>query len=333
MLVLTDQGMVFPLPVYEVPEASRDGRGRPIVNLAAVPEGERVKAVVSVPDLESDTLGLLFVSRHGLIKRTPLSAFRNLRQGGMRATSVADGDELMLVRVLASDDKHVMLFSRQGKCIRFKLADVPEYGRSARGNMGMQLSDDDEIVDCVLAPADAIDGDDDAVPVGAEAVVDGAADEPALDEPALDEPDEEAAAEATEATEAVEEADAVYESMLLTVTSLGFGGRLPFQRYRLQRRYGKGILSWRTDDDTGPVVGAVEVRSTDQLMLVTDTGRVIRLGADSVPARKMRPARGVRLMRLEAGERIVDVARLEDEESAVAPEVAPETASDEGDGS
>jgi DNA gyrase subunit A len=334
MLVLTDQGMVFPLPVYEVPEASRDGRGRPIVNLAAVPEGERVKAVVSVPDLESDSLSLLFVSRHGLIKRTPLSAFRNLRQGGMRATSVADGDELMLVRVLASDDKHVMLFSRQGKCIRFKLADVPEYGRAARGNMGMQLSDDDEIVDCVLAPADAIDGDeDDAAPLpeGVEALADGvdAPVEVPVDEPAADEP------AADEAGDAVEEADVAYDSMLLTVTSLGFGGRLPFQRYRLQRRYGKGILSWRTDDDTGPVVGAVEVRSIDQLMLVTDTGRVIRLGADSVPSRKTRPARGVRLMRLEAGERIVDVARLEDDEAAVVPEAAaepgPELTPDEGD--
>mgnify|MGYP000880811442 CR=1 FL=1 len=286
LLVFTDQGTVFPLPVYDVPEATRDGRGRPIVNLAAVPEGERVKAVVSVPNLEADQLDLLFVSRQGLVKRTPLSAFRNLRQGGMRATLVAEGDELLLVQVLDASDRHVMLFSREGKCIRFPLEDVPEFGRSARGNMGMQLAEGDEIVDAVLAPADAVASDD------------------GDDEEVVDE-------EATAAAEG-------YESLLLTVTGLGFGGRVPFEAYRLQRRYGKGILSWRISDDTGPVVGAVEVRSGDQLMLVTDTGRVIRLAADSIPARQSRAIKGVRLMRLEPGERIVDVARVEEmEEEAV----------------
>ena len=311
LLVFTDQGTVFPLMVYDVPEAARDAKGRAIVNLVPVPEGERVSAVVSLKQLDDPTLSLLFVSRQGLIKRTSIAEFRNLRQGGMRACGVAEGDALVLVRVIDTSPYHVVLFSRGGKCIRFGLDEVPEYGRPARGNMGMQLADGDEVVDVVLAPPDA--------------VADEEADDEADDEPA----GEEEAAE-VEATEP--------ESTLLTVTELGFGSRTDFHAYRQQRRNGKGILSFKIGEATGAVVGAVEVRPEDQLMLVTDTGRVIRIAASSVPVRRSRAVKGVRLMRLEAGERIVDIERLEEpeeaaeavEEAAVeaAPEAAP--AADEG---
>jgi DNA gyrase subunit A len=111
LLVFTDQGKVFSLHVYDVPESGRSARGRPIINLVPVPAGERVSAVVSVRDIDSDQ-ELLFVSQQGLIKRTPLSAFKNLRSSGMRAAGVAEGDHLLVVRVFDGDDEgNVMLFT------------------------------------------------------------------------------------------------------------------------------------------------------------------------------------------------------------------------------
>ena len=287
LLVFTDQGTVFPLMVYDVPEAARDAKGRAIVNLVPVPEGERVSAVVSLKNLDDTSLSLLFVSRQGLVKRTSIAEFRNLRQGGMRACGVAEGDALVLVRVVDSAEYHVILFSRGGKCIRFGLDEVPEYGRPARGNLGMQLADGDEVVDVVLAPADALPLDD-----------------------AEDDEDD------APLEEEIEEVGELTGSTLLTVTELGFGSRTDFHAYRPQRRNGKGILSFKIGDATGSVVGAIEVWPDDQLMLVTDTGRVIRFAAASVPVRRSRAVKGVRLMRLEPGERIVDLDRLEEPEEA-----------------
>ena len=268
LLVFTDRGKVFPLQVYDVPETGRDARGRPIVNLVPVPAGERVASVVSVRDLEEEGTSLVFFSRQGLVKKTALNAFRNLRSGGMRAAGVADDDELLLVRMTDDQTAHAMLFSQGGKCIRFPLANVPSFGRSARGNLGIKLEDDDMVVDGIVVPAEDPTADGDTPP----------------------------------------------STTLLTVTEFGYGSRTPFEAYRVQGRNGKGILSFRPDEDTGRVIGAVEVAEDDQLMLVTNTGRVIRFGAASVSLTVSRAVKGVRLMRLETGEAIVDLARLEEED-------------------
>lgn len=287
LLVFTNKGQAFPLQVYDVPETNRDAKGRPIVNLVPVPESERVSAVVSVRELEGTGKSLLFVSKRGLIKRTELSAYRNLRQGGMRATGVADDDELLVVRVIEpeEEDAHVMLFTANGKCIRFPLTEVPSYGRSARGNLGINLAAGDEVVDAVVVRGHLADED----------------------EPVLSEEDE-----------------AVLDSSLLTVTSRGFGSRTPFEAYRVQGRNGKGIISFRTGADTGDVVGALEVQDDDQLMLVTNSGRVIRISAAGVRRTVSRAVKGVRLMRLEAGESIVDLAKLAEDDEVDDKEVLEE---------
>jgi DNA gyrase subunit A len=297
LLVFTDQGKVFPLHVYDVPEGGRESRGRPIINLVPVPDDERVTAVISVRDFESDPRDLLFVSREGLVKRTPMSAFQNLRAGGMRATAVADDDHLLLVRFIDGPG-HVMLFTRGGKCIRFPLDEVPEYGRTARGNLGMNLAEGDVIVDAVIAPAD-------------QAAVAGPAEE-----------EEEEAAEPNEPVEGAEPPPDEWESTLLTITENGYGSRTPFVAYRVQGRNGKGIISFRTAGAPGAVVGAVRVRADDELMLVTDSGRVIRIAANSVPVTVSRAVKGVRLMRLEDGEKIVDVARVEEPNELPEPRAA-----------
>jgi DNA gyrase subunit A len=317
LLVFTHNGKVYPLNVYEVPEAGRAARGRPIVNLVPVEKGERIAAVVSVRQIVAEepvsdenvsegeddqeapvpipAPDLLFVSKQGLIKRTPLSAYKNLRAGGMIAVGVADDDVLMVVRLVPSGDQcHVMLFSALGKCIRFPWADVPEFGRTARGNRGIRLSDGDEVVDMVVV---MVDGDE---PAEAQEV----ADESEESEETLDNLEEEGEAE--------QDDDEPWDTTLLTVSELGYGKRTPLDSYPHQGRYGLGVVSFKTSDNTGGVVGAQVVSKADQLMLVTDTGRVIRISAGSVRLVQNRATKGVRLMRLDSNERIVDLARLEE---------------------
>ncbi len=295
LLVFTTGGKVFPLNVYEVPESSRTAKGRPIINLVPVPSDEKIAAVVSVREIEDeDTRQLVFASRHGLVKRTPLSAYKNIRQGGLIACGVADDDELCVVKLLNPEDYvDIMLLTKHGQCIRFFKEGpkgAPEYGRTARGNKGISLGGDDQVVDMLLIPHETDEltddfGTDDDELVDDESVTDDEDDAGPLE----DEP----------------------PNTLLTVTELGFGKRTPFEAYPLQGRNGKGVISHRTGEDVGGIVGARDVTREHQLMIVTDTGRVIRIEASSVRLVKSRGSKGVRLMRLEDNERIVDLARLD----------------------
>ena len=286
LLVFTDQGTVFPLHVYDVPAAGRSARGRPIINLVPVPDGERVAAVVSVRDLDDESKSLLFVSRLGLIKRIALNKYKNLRSGGMRGYGVGEGDALLAVRLMNVDpnEADVMLLTKNGKCLRFPLVKVPESGRTARGNRGMRLVDDDVIVDTLVVVAGGVeeDSDDDEVETSDEG----------------------------EGEDLVDE----YGTTLLTVTELGYGKRTPFDRYPTKKHTNtKGVMSIRLRDENGCVAGAAEVSPDDQVMLVTDTGRIIRIAMADVRIIG-RNTQGVRLMRLEPDERIVDLVRLVDDD-------------------
>ena len=296
LLVFTTGGKVFPLPVYELDETSRTAKGRPIVqHLDGMPKDERIAAVVSVRDIDDDDpRDLVFASRHGLVKRTPLSAYKNIRTGGLIACGVAEEDELMVVKLLDPDDAvDVMMLTRQGQCIRFPKAGpkgAPVFGRTARGNKGIALGSGDIVVDMLLVPA----ADEDAVDV-------------------IDAPEVEEDLEGDELEEDV-------GTTLLTITELGYGKRTPIGKFPSQGRNGKGVISHKTGG-VGGVVGAREVTPDDQIMLVTDTGRVIRFSAGEVRLVQSRGSKGVRVMRLEEDERIVDLALLpeadEDEVDAI----------------
>jgi len=310
LLVFTTGGKVFPLPVYELPETSRTAKGRPIVHLLDIPREERITAVVTVREIDDDDpRDLVFVSRQGLVKRTPLSAYKNIRTGGLIACGVADDDELMVVKLLDPDDAvDVMLLTRHGQCIRFPKAGpkgAPVFGRSARGNKGIALADDDLVVDMLLVPA---------------------SDDEATDEEPIDDEGEEAEEEGLEP-----------DTTLLTITEMGYGKRTPIDKYPSQGRNGKGVISHKTGDDVGGVVGAREVTPDDEIMLVTDTGRVIRFSAGEVRLVQSRGSKGVRVMRLDDDERIVDMALLpeaddDDEELAAEADDGAAEGAAEGDG-
>ena len=167
---------------------------------------------------------------------------------------------MLAVRLLENESDQIMLLTKQGQCIRFEQSQVRVMGRPARGNKGIDLAQDDEVADAVLAPEEG-------------------------------------------------------ETKLLTVTQKAYGKRTGFDEYPTQNRNGKGVISIKTPPESGLVVGAVDVNEEDQLMLVTDTGRIIRIGVGEVSTYG-RNTRGVRMMRLQPNEIIVDMARLEEPEES-----------------
>ncbi len=260
LLVFNNRGRMFKLPVYDVPEAGRTARGRPIVNLVPMAGDENVAAVLSIRDMQGDD-DLLFFSRRGLVKRTPLSAYVNVRATGIIACDVADDDELLNVR-MAAPGSSAMMTTSQGMAIRFAIHDeqVRPMGRPARGVRGIGLREGDEVVD-----AEVVEQDE--------------------------------------------------EAHLLTVTELGYGKRTPVEEYRLQNRAGLGLIDIKTTERNGRVVGAIQVQDADRVMLVTDTGRAIQFPAAGISIIG-RNTMGVRLMRIEEGERVVAIARVADDDQS-----------------
>ncbi len=269
MLVFTTRGQVFKLPVYTLPETGRVARGTPIVNLVNLDKEDQIAAVMSIRDFD-DEIDLVFCSKKGLIKRTRLKDYKNIRTTGLRAYDCADGDELLTVR-MARTEQHVLIVTNRGKSIRFPginengELEVRHMGRVARGVRGITLKNEDTIAGLEILEDDA-------------------------------------------------------DMLLLTVTDNGYGKRTAIDKYRVQGRGGQGVINMVVDERNGLVVGSVQVRDEDRVMLITDTGRVIKIGVKDIRETQSRATKGVRLMRVDEDERIVAVTRVveseEDDEEA-----------------
>jgi DNA gyrase subunit A len=252
LLVFTTHGHVFRVAVHQLPEGSREARGTPLINLIELENDDEVATVLAIRDWASE-VDLLFCSRKGLVKRTALAEYRNLRAQGLRAYDCAEGDSLFTV-ALSRPDQNALILTRGGMSIRFPGADVRQMGRVARGVKGVELAEGDEIAGMLVV-------------------------------------------------------DEGMEARLLTVTERGFGKRTSLSEYRLQGRGGKGVIDIDTGDRNGAVVGAVGVQDGDRVMVITDTGRVIKCGVDGV-RETARGAKGVRLIRLVENERVVSLTRV-----------------------
>jgi len=254
LFFFTSIGKVYALKAYELPEGGRAAKGRSIANLLSLEAGETLSAFLPLPqDLEGKYL--LFATRRGVVKKTELSQYENVRANGIIAILLEDGDALIGVRI-TDGNQEVVLSTRQGQAIRFKEDEVRAMGRSAYGVNGMDLGKDDEVVSMAM----------------------------------------------------VREGET-----LLTVSELGFGKRTPASEYRLTHRGGKGVITMQVTDKTGAVVNVRQVGIDDQVMLITDGGKVIRLKVKDVRIIG-RNTQGVRLVKLDAGEHVRAVAGLAEKE-------------------
>ena len=258
ILFFTTRGIVYQLKGYQIPEATRQAKGMAIVNLLPLEQGEKISAMIPIKTFEKGNY-LTFVTRNGLIKKTDLMDYSRIRQNGLRAIELVEGDELISVR-LTDGEQEIVIATHDGLAIRFNEKDVRSMGRTTRGVRGIRLHDGDFVVSATV-PGEG--------------------------------------------------------ETLLMVTENGYGKKTEVEEYRAQSRGGKGIFTYRITDKTGKLVGMTSVNDSEDVMLITSEGVVIRMHADEISTFG-RQTQGVRLMRLADEVSVVSLAlteRYEEEEA------------------
>ncbi|MDP5240001.1 DNA gyrase subunit A [Uliginosibacterium sp. 31-16] len=259
ILCFSNRGRLYWLKVYEVPEGNRTSRGKPIVNLFPLVEGEKITAVLPVKEFDEGHF-IFMATAQGTVKKTPLTDFSNPRKAGIIAVGLDDEDFLIGVAV-TDGDCNVMLFSDAGKAVRFNESDVRPMGRTARGVRGMMLEDGQCVLSMLVAQGET--------------------------------------------------------QSVLTATENGYGKRTAIGEYTLHGRGTKGMIAIQASERNGKLVGAVLVDPTDQVMLISDNGVLIRTPVKDI--RELgRSTQGVTLINLDAGSRLSSIVKIadSDDESA-----------------
>ena len=291
LLLFSDRGVVYSLPAYRVPIASRAAKGTPVVQLLPIPREEQITSLLAVSAFEED-VQLVMLTTGGFIKRTPLSAFSNIRANGLIAINLEDADSLRWVRLARAGDS-VLIGSINGMTIHFRIndQDLRPLGRTARGVRAMALRDGDSLVSMDVLPAELAD----RIAAAGEAS-DGESEEAASSD----------------------------GPWVLVATASGLGKRVPVDQFRLQRRAGLGLRGIKFRRDGDALVGLCVMGAEEELLLVSERGVIVRLQSDVIP-QQSRAATGVRLQRLDKGDRLAEVVLVPpeaetDDESAEAAE-------------
>jgi DNA gyrase subunit A len=303
ILFFSTSGMVYQMKVYRLPEGSPQARGKAMVNLLPLDEGEAISTVMPLPEDEESwsNLNVMFSTASGNVRRNLLSDFVNIKSNGKIAMKLDEGDRLVNVRTCSEDDD-VLLSTKLGMCIRFAVPEVRVFsGRTSTGVRGIRLAKDDAVISMTILQHAEIDMEVRNDYLRAAAALrrsgeDGGEGEPA---PAQLSPEE-------------FESLAGREEFILTVTENGFGKRSSAYEYRITGRGGKGIANIEMTDRNGPVIAAFPVEPTDQIMLVTDAGKLIRCPIHDVRVAG-RKTQGVTIFRVEKDERVVSVAHLSED--------------------
>ncbi|MGH9691710.1 MAG: DNA gyrase subunit A [Candidatus Acidiferrales bacterium] len=290
ILLFTSKGRVYWLKVYEIPEAAAATRGKAINNLVRFQENEKLTAVVPARNLEEAGRYVFLATKKGTVKKTELADLSNPRPSGIIAINLDPDDELIGAKL--TDGKQMMfLASHEGQAILFRETEVRPMGRQAGGVNGMDLAKDDYVVSM-----DAVQPDFGII-----------AKEFKTETQNLDEL----------------ESDQIRKSLtslMLTVAEKGYGKRTPLAEYRVTSRGGKGVINLKSTDRNGPVVAALQVREDSDVMIITGQGKVIRVHSGEI-REAGRSTQGVRLLRLDEGDRVAAAAAtLEEEEPAAESE-------------
>ena len=305
VLFFSTRGIVYELKVYKLPIGSPQARGKAMVNLLPLAAGETISTVMTLPEDEEEwgQKFVMFSTAGGNVRRNRLSDFVNIKANGKIAMKLAEGDRLVNVRI-CTEENDVLLASRAGMCIRFPVTDVRVFeGRTSTGVRGIRLADDDEVISMsVLGHVDFEVEDRDAYLriASAQRRTNENGDENGGDDANLPSMDEKKFDDFAQR-----------EEFILAVTENGFGKRTSAYEYRITGRGGKGIGNVDVTKRNGPVVAAFPVDKTDQIMLVTNAGQLIRCPIDDIRIAG-RMTQGVTLFRVDDEERVVSVARLRD---------------------
>jgi DNA gyrase subunit A len=259
LLFFTTKGKVHWLKVHEIPEGGRQAKGKAMVNLLSLGDGETVATCVPVRNFDAGGGFILFATRQGKVKKTELESYSHPRAGGIQAIGLEDGDEVITAR-RTDGRREVMIATKLGMIIRFNEEEVRPMGRGAAGVRGIDVEDNDEVI----------------------------------------------------------AADVVQEGVnILTITERGHGKRTPLDEYRLQGRAGKGIIDIKTGGRNGNVVGMLQVHDSDDILVITTKGKMIRFHAAEVSSQG-RNTWGVRIIDLDPDDKVGSVARVDAETAAPA---------------
>ena len=255
LLFFTNKGRVYRLKGYEIPEYGRTAKGLPIVNLLKLDDGESIQTIINVQQDRSDEAYLFFTTRQGLVKRTNVAEFSNIRQNGLKALNLRDEDELINV-FLTDGNTDVIIGTKYGYSVRFNESVVRNMGRSATGVRGVNLREGDKVV-------------------GASVVTD--------------------------------------QDEVLIITEKGYGKRTVASEYPTKGRGGKGIKTANITEKNGPLAGLLTVKGDEDLMIITDTGVMIRTGVANI-SQTGRSTQGVKVMRLDQDAKIVTFTTVQPDE-------------------
>lgn len=258
LLFFTNKGRVYRLKGYEIPEYGRTAKGLPVVNLLKLDEGESIQTIINVESERSDDAYLFFTTRAGIVKRTSVKDFANIRQNGLKAINLKDEDELINV-LLTQDDTDIIIGTKLGYAVRFNQSSVRSMSRSATGVKGVNLREGDAVV-------------------GARVITD--------------------------------------QDEVLIITEKGYGKRTVATEYPTKGRAGKGMKTAKITDKNGHLAGLLTVKGDEDLMVITDTGVMIRTNVANI-SQTGRSTMGVKVMRLDENAKIVTfttVAAAEKEE-------------------
>jgi DNA gyrase subunit A len=265
-LFFTNYGKVFWRKVYQLPLVGRTARGKAIVNLLELTEGEKVAAILPVSTFEDEygAKTVMMVTKYGRVKKTSLKEFNRPLRKGKKALTINEGDEIIAAHMLRGSDT-VFMISRDGMSIRFHESDVRAMGRTAAGVRGISLKGDDYVVGVNVLREDSV-------------------------------------------------------KTVLTVTANGYGKRSQAGEYRIQRRGGKGIMAIKRSARNGDIIGAKIVDDDHEVILIADTGKMIRMPLDNVRVIG-RTTQGVKLINLEEGEKVVgmDVVEIDNSQTDLEP--------------
>ncbi len=284
ILLFSSKGRVYWLKVYEIPEAAAATRGKAISSLVKFQEDEHLTAVVAARNLEEEGTFIFFATRNGTVKKTALNEFSNPRPSGIIAINLEKDDELIGAH-LTDGKQMIFLASHDGQANLFRETEVRSMGRNAGGVYGMDLAKGDYLVGM-----EPVQPDFEIIKK-----------ESKLDTQNLDELENEVIKESL-------------TSLMLTVSEKGFGKRTPLAEYRITSRGGKGVINLKSTDRNGPVVAALQVTEESDVMIITEYGKVIRVHANEI-REAGRSTQGVRLLRLEDGDKIAAAASIHEEEA------------------
>ena len=258
ILFFTDTGKVYRKKGYQIPESGKTAKGTNIVNILQVEQGERVQTMIHTRSIEDDGRFLFMVTKQGTVKRLPANTLKNLRNNGIRALRMDEGDQLITVRE-TDGNQHILIATHDGMAVCFDENDVRPMGREAVGVRGIRLREGDYVVGAARAKP---------------------------------------------------------EHQVLSITEKGYGKRTPVEEYRITNRGGIGIKNYMVTEKTGPVVGVKVVDGSEDLLLVTQSGILIRTPVENIKVTANRATQGVIVMRFkEEGDRVISMALADRDES------------------